>query len=377
MHDTVRCDILRAPIVHLGARSLAPGQPTFAMSRLTLQLRFVKLDEDSKIRSRTDTTGTAATTAVLEYIDARIHLSDSMAIPQGADTDGRGEPLDFLAPLHLADALAGDQHYERIIRGGNALTSDLKTANENREESPKPRPTGGFIVKDGGAPVVGMLGATWQTETRSMRSSRTGRHVGIDSSITSASAPLEAIHEESCSASHWTGDPSGSGTSDIVFQLCPLAKCSTCGVRPLHMVHLGAKTPVSARTPTSLSAKTLSGLVPNKSFRLVAHLLNMNNEASHPEEFFAHVRIVFYFTDDDKPDKRDAAEGEKACCGLKKHVFTASIKIGKEGDAKLKQKKAVDFNDALARLEGKTKLPASPRVRPNPRRAKTEASKTG
>jgi hypothetical protein len=31
------------------------------MSRLTLQLRFVKLDEDSKIRSRTDTTGTAAT----------------------------------------------------------------------------------------------------------------------------------------------------------------------------------------------------------------------------------------------------------------------------------------------------------------------------
>lgn len=51
------------------------------------------------------------------------------------------------------------------------------------------------------------------------------------------------------------------------------------------------------------------------------------------------------FTDDPTQDD--------ACCQLRQHIFRASIKIGKEGDAQLQQKKEEDFNDALARLEGK------------------------
>jgi hypothetical protein len=91
----------------------------------------------------------------------------------------------------------------------------------------------------------------------------------------------------------------------------------------------------------------------------------MDNEASQPEVFFAHVRIVFYFTDD------KAAGGAKGgCCHLKKHVFTASIEIGKEGDQRVKEKKRTDFEEALERLEGKGKSPTV--RRPTGRRLRTD-----
>lgn len=51
----------------------------------------------------------------------------------------------------------------------------------------------------------------------------------------------------------------------------------------------------------------------------------------------------------------DDAAQDDACCPLREHIFRASIKIGKEGDAELQQKKEEDFSDALARLEGKVK----------------------
>ena len=357
IHDSVRCDVLRSSIERIGPRSLAAGQPNFLMSRLTLQVQLTRIEEEDRINSRTNVTGTANTSATLEYIDAQIHLSDSMSLPEAIKSE----------PLCLADALAGDKHYERIVRGGTALCTDLKQANMNREEQPKPRSTGGFIVKEGGAPIVGMLGAQWiDPSVNAVRNRRTGKHGRTESSTTSASAPLEPIHESSmsCSTCHWVDECGGSGTGTITFQLCPSLKCSSCGIRPLQMVHLASKKGTVPRTPTALSARNLN-LLPNKAFKLVCHLLSMDNEASQPEVFFAHVRIVFYFTDD-----KAAGGAEGGCCHLKKHVFTASIEIGKEGDQQVKEKKRTDFEEALDRLEGKGKSPTV--RRPTGRRLRTE-----
>lgn len=421
MHDNVRCDILRSPIHLLGSKSLAPDHPSFAMSRLALLIRFVQLD------ATTNSVGKEVpTTSYLEYIDARIHLSDSMHPPAG-DTY-------FDQPLHLSDSLsvsgnanmtstAESQNYERISRAGSALVEDLKRANENREECPKPRVTGGFIVKEGAAPVVGMLGAHWFDEqmrpstarafsvrssssASSVKSASSARLPGstfpgrrplagddrIKSSSTAASAPLEPIHESHsvCSASHWEGEPSGSGTEDIIFQLKPLTRCSKCGERPLSLIHIAAGTRKPAndsttRTPTSLRANLQmlgnQTFLPVKSFKLLANLISMDNDPDPLEEFFAHFKITFYFTDDRTLSTSGSSEDEKRdgereaagaidgldsnlstprpmrCCVDGKHTFRASIKIGKEWDAKLKEKKDVDFGDALARLEGKKRPP--------------------
>jgi hypothetical protein len=279
-------------------------------------------------------------------------------------------------PLHLADSLAGDAHYERIVRAGSALLEDLKTANENREDWPKPRPTGGFLVKDEGAPVVGMLGAQWvESEDMSKSAHRRRMHERAMSSMTSVSAPLEPIHEDSlaCPNSHWEGEPSGSGTAEIIFQLRPLAKCGQCGIKPLQMLYAAGKkmSQHSARTPTALHHARSMYTMPNKSFRLVCNLLSYYDAAAQdtvPDEFFAHFRIVFYLSDglNYMPSRQAGSPGpatpssatsfneqDKGCCGLRRHVFNASIKIGKEGDVKLRQKKEVDFNSALASLEGK------------------------
>jgi hypothetical protein len=72
------------------------------------------------------------------------------------------------------------------------------------------------------------------------------------------------------------------------------------------------------------------------------------------------------FTDDPTQDD--------ACCTLREHVFRASIKIGKEGDAQLQQKKEDDFTDALARLEGKVK-PAAESTGGRRAKAKAKAKK--
>lgn len=357
IHDSVRCEVLRSGIERIGPKSLAHGQPTFLMSRLTLQVQLVRIEEDERINSRSNVTGTASTSATLEYIDAQIHLSDSMALPDETS----------VGPLYLVDALGGDKHYERILRGGTALCEDLKQANLNREERPKPRSTGGFLVKEGGAPIVGMLGAQWiDPPFNGARLRRTGRHGRTESSTTSASAPLEPVHESStsCTSCHWMGECSGSGTGIVTFQLCPVLKCATCGIRPLQMIHLASRKAAVPCTPTALLARSLD-LLPNKAFKLVCHLLSMDNEASQPEIFFAHVKIVFYFTDD-----KTAGGAEGGCCHLRKHVFTASIEIGKEGDQKMKEKKKQDFEEALERLEGKAKSPAM--RRPAGRRLRSE-----
>ena len=356
LHDNLRCDILRSPIVHLGSsKSLMHGQPTFAMSRMTLQLQFVNIEpEPSNANS-------PYTRSALEYVDARIHLSSSMHLD---DSEALPEPL------HLADSLAGDKHYERILRAGTALLEDLKTANENREEHPKPSNTGGFLVREGGSPIVGMLGTQWldgPDRFYGKQSRPPGRrtHERNKSTSTVASAPLEPIYENSCIASHWEGEPSGSGTETVVLQLRPLTKCPSCGTNPLQLLHAASKraaTPSSARTPTSLRSHEMQ-LVPNKAFKLVVNLLSYDQDtadvvsSSEPSAFFAHFKISFYFTDDRAqvivPGRRKSHNHAKECCPLKRHNFSASIEIGKEGDAKLRQKKEVDFSDALAKLEGK------------------------
>ncbi|CAD6580258.1 MAG: hypothetical protein CYPHOPRED_001174 [Cyphobasidiales sp. Tagirdzhanova-0007] len=366
LHDTLQCDILRSPIVHLGSKQLSHGQPAFASSRLTLQLRFLHVEPET---SKADNLSSSA----LEYIDARVHLSSSMHLQ-----DGELYP----EPLHLADCLAGAQHYERILRGGTGLLEDLKIANENREDYPKPSTTGGFLVRDGGSPVVGMLGAQWidgpeKPYEGPKRTASRRKHERTISATSVASAPLEPIHEHSvtCNASHWEGEPSGSGTEGIFFHLRPLSKCPSCGINPLQMLHATSKkaaTPSSARTPTSLHACNMQ-LIPNKIFRLVVNLLSYDNatleqdSVSAPDVFFAHFRVSFYFTDDRAlfpPATSKNARVEKGCCPMRRHTFTASIEIGKEGDAQLRQKKEVDLNDALARLEGKGRkigIPAVPR----------------
>lgn len=414
LHDTLRCDILRSPIAHLGSKSLAPGQPVFVMSRLTLQLRFVQVEPDhskmSNARAGESPGGRGllldSNTSALEYVDGRIHLSTSMALPTGEQW---GEPL------HLADSLAGEAHYERIVSAGSALLHDLRTANINREENPKRRPTGGFLVRQAGAPVVGMLGSQWiDGEDGSRHTPITRSHDRHFSGMTSVSAPLEPIPEQSggdspspsfssaayspslshtaggnggCSHSHWEGEPSGSGSDEIIFHLRPIFRCSHCGIKPLQLLHSTSgsraghststavhrqNSPLSARTPTT--ASQLRGpqqSLPNKTYRAVCNLLSYHDPDEReniPDEFYAHFRIVFHFSDDrnyssmprdnEEPKPRTAAAAEsprfeKGCCRERHHVFQASIKIGKEADQKLRQKKELDFNDALARLEGK------------------------
>ncbi|KAK9899068.1 hypothetical protein P389DRAFT_188377 [Cystobasidium minutum MCA 4210] len=359
LHDNLRCDILRSAISFLGSKRLASGQPSFATSRLSIFLKFVpvEMDEnDTKLRA----TVTPPSNGRLEYVDARVVLRDSMD-PSEAEY--------FNEPLHLADALGGDKHYERIIKAGSALTTDLRTANVNREDHPKPRPTGGFIVKSECPPVVGQLGTTWIDSPDMERplmpkralSQVQNQHKRSESAVSilsNISAPTEARSATSgCNGSHWECEACGSGTGEIIFCLRPAQQCSACNIRPLKLLHSGTK------LASNDKQSALKTILPNKTLKLVTHLLNMD-DGQTPDEFFAHFRIVFYFTDDESQDD--------ACCHLREHVFRASIKIGKEGDAELQQKKEVDFNDALARLEGKVKLAAVPT---GGRRAKAKAAK--
>lgn len=288
LHDNLRCDILRSPIAILGSKSLISGQPTFSVSRLTIFMKFVavEMDEcDTKLRA----TVMPPSEGQLEYVDARIEIRDSM-YPNEAEY--------FNEPLHLADALAGDKHYERIIRAGTALTSDLKTANLNREECPKPRPTGGFIVKAECPPIVGQLGSQWldvadmdrvlqpkrAMSQVSNQHKRSGSSVSILSNI---SAPMEVLSASSgCSGSHWECEACGSGTEEIVFCLRPAQKCPVCSIRPLKLMHSNAR-PAHGDIKTSTATA-----LPNKAFKLVTHLLNMD-DGQPPDEFFAHFRIVF------------------------------------------------------------------------------------
>ncbi|KAL7010344.1 hypothetical protein EMMF5_000367 [Cystobasidiomycetes sp. EMM_F5] len=376
LHDALKCEVTRSPIALLPSKPLSSGQPAFAMSRLTLQLSFVTLTTDEAAWARTNhKLGPNGNSTYLEYVDARVALSSTMALPEN-------EGLPWSAPLCLADGLSGEEHYERIVRAGSALIADLKEANQNREENPKRLGTGGFRVRQGGAPIVGMLGAQWveqdvnstgaksatlsaarMSATSAVSSSATALdHSGArDSGISSASCPAGRASVTPCSSSHWESEPSGSGTTGVMFQLRPaMSKCSECRTRPLQAVFASARgKKVQGLEELSRQAK-IAHLAPNKTFRLVMNLMNYENTADATatkasdmsDEFFAHFRIVFYFSDD-----RKSTEEEKQCCPTGRHVFTASVKIGKEGDAKLKLKKVTDVGDALARLEGKAAPP--------------------
>ena len=227
----------------------------------------------------------------LEYVDARVYLRDSM------------EPSDaeyFNESLYLADALSGDKHYERIVRSGTALTTDLKRANENREDFPKARATGGFIVKENSPPVVGQLGSQWLDPAEddsgarpqraiSQMQKKSNRSAATFSTATAASMPLEPIRHAHppCTASHWECEPCGSGTGEIIFCLRPVNKCATCDLKPLRLIHSS-----TSRCNSSENALAFAQTVPNKTFKLVSHLLNMD-DGRPLEEFFAHFRIVF------------------------------------------------------------------------------------
>lgn len=288
LHDNLRCDILRSPISILGSKSLVSGQPTFATSRLSIYVKFVtvEMDEsDTKLRA----TVTPPSNGKLEYVDARIEIRDSM------------EPSEseyFNEPLHLADALAGDKHYERIVKAGTALTTDLRAANQNREDHPKPQPTGGFIVKSNCPPVIGQLGSQWVDTAdmdRSLQPKRAMSQVhnqhkrsgSAFSILSNISAPAEGRSATSgCGGSHWECEACGSGTGEIIFCLRPAQKCPTCSVRPLKLLHSSAKGSFTDNTSESRA------VLPNKTLKLVTHLLNMD-DGQPPEEFFAHFRIVF------------------------------------------------------------------------------------
>lgn len=186
LHDNLRCDILRTSISVLGSKSLTPGQPVFAVSRLTIFMKFVPVEldaSDTKLRA----TVAPPSSGKLEYVDARIEIRDSM---QPSESEY------FNEPLHLADALGGDKHYERIVKAGNALTSDLRKANQNREEYPKARPTGGFIVKADCPPIVGQLGHRWSDHTEADQSLQPKRIV----SQTHNSQTHNSSHKRSASA---------------------------------------------------------------------------------------------------------------------------------------------------------------------------------
>lgn len=288
LHDNLRCDILRTPISTLGSKSLVPDQPVFAVSRLTVFMRFVpvELDEsDTKLRA----TVAPPSNGKLEYVDARIEIRDSM------------EPSEseyFNEPLHLADALGGDKHYERIVKAGNALTTDLRKANQNREDYPKARPTGGFIVKTDCPPIVGQLGYRWCDYTEadhflqpkramSQVHKQHKRSASAFSTISNISAPVEAPSASNgCAASHWECEPCGSGTSGIIYCLRPAPKCDVCNIRPLKLLHSSSKGSLLEKKGSPAST------LPNKTFKLVAHLLNMD-AGQPPEEFFAHFRMAF------------------------------------------------------------------------------------
>lgn len=289
LHDNLRCDILRSPITILGSKSLAPGQPVFAVSRLNIFMVFypVEPDEsDTKLRA----TVAPPSNGQLEYVDARIEIRDSME---------PSESKYFNQPLHLADALGGDKHYERIIKAGSALTTDLRKANQNREDFPKARPTGGFIVKADCPPIVGQLGYKMTEDvdvnrplqpkrpSSHLHSSQHKRSASAFSTFSNISAPAEGRSTSTgCAGSHWECEPCGSGTNEIIHCLRPVHKCDVCSIRPLKILH-------GSSTEPQLDTKTKSNqLLPNKTFKLVAHLLNMD-DGQPPEEFFAHFRIVF------------------------------------------------------------------------------------
>lgn len=289
LHDNLRCDILRRRIAILGSKSISAGQPVFAVSRLTIFMKFVPVEldaSDTKLRA----TVAPPSKGKLEYVDARIEFRDSM------------EPSEseyFNEPLHLADALGGDKHYERIVKAGISLTTDLRKANQIREEFPKARPTGGFIVKADFPPVVGQLGCRWLDETEAdqslqpkrltsqTQSNMHKRSASAFSTISNVSAPVVGLSKQTgCTASHWECEPCGSGTSEIVYCLRPAQKCETCHARPLKILH---SSPSGSRPDDT---ETFTATLPNKTFKLVVHLLNMD-DGQVPEEFFAHFRIVF------------------------------------------------------------------------------------
>jgi hypothetical protein len=291
LHDNLRCDILRSPISILGSRSLSPGQPLFAVSRLSLIIKFVPVEldaSDTKLRA----TVTPPTRGRLEYVDARVELADSR---EPADSDI------FNEPLHLADALSGDKHYERIIKAGTALTTGLRKANQTREDFPKLRPTGGFIVKADSPPVVGQLGSQWldPPEAERVQQSRSGilqtvkRHARSASAASHASTNSPSAEGRegtaTCSGSHWECEPCGSGTGEIIFCLRPALRCPLCSLRPLKLIHDAAP---KSDTPSPEDASAFIQALPNKTLKLVTHLLNMD-DGQVPEEFFAHFRIAF------------------------------------------------------------------------------------